>query len=99
MGTGGSSLPSSPLWLYIPLFAVYILLLRSLIPFPGLSELSSVKKINNYIANFTKVNPYQSFLLKSVKIIDFSLNIKIHSKSFSLNFIEIKPNDLLVSVS
>ena len=63
------------------------------------SELSSVKKINNYIANFTKVNPYQSFLLKSVKIIDFSLNIKIHSKSFSLNFIEIKPNDLLVSVS
>ena len=60
------------------------------------------QKTNNYIALvYTKGKIISVLLvLKSVKIIDFSsLNIKIHSKSFSLNYIEIKPNDLLVSVS
>ena len=60
------------------------------------------QKTNNYIALvYTKGKTISVLLvLKSVKIIDFSsLNIKIHSKSFSLNYIEIKPNDLLVSVS
>ncbi len=102
MGTGGSSLPSSPLWLYIPLFAAYI---RFYVPylFTKTSEQSSFKKINNYIANLLrkgKNHISSSCFLKSVKIIDFSsLNIKIHSKSLYLKLIEIKPNDLLVSVS
>ena len=59
------------------------------------------QKTNNYIALvYTKGKTISVLLvLKSVKIIDFSsLNIKIHSKSFSLKLIEIKPIDLLVSV-
>ena len=47
MGTGGTSLPSSPLWLYPPTHAFprarHIYLLINL-----------PKKINNYIANLTK---------------------------------------------
>ena len=60
------------------------------------------QKTNNYIALvYTKGKIISVLLvLKSVKIIDFLLKIKIYSKSFHLNFfIEIKPNDLLVSVS
>ena len=52
MGTGGSSLPSSPLWLYILPKAVYI---RFYVPrfFSKPLEQSPFTKIYNYIANFT----------------------------------------------
>ena len=61
-------------------------------------------KINNYIAlSFRKSNRLfiSVFLLKSVKIIDFSISEEIFvlNQSLILNKIEIKPNDLLVSVS
>ena len=68
MGTGGSSLPSSPLWLYIYVLSdVYIYKFNK-----------SSKKINNYIAlSFYEGISYQSsFLLKLVKIIDFLYECK-----------------------
>ena len=67
MGTGGSSLPSSPLLLYISTFLgsyIYILYLN----------LSLSEKINNYIANLRKSFFHIAFLsLKLVKIIDYSV--------------------------
>ena len=93
MGTGGSSLPSSPLLLYISVFPhSYIYLFIS-------------QKTNNYIANlYERKEIFISaffVLLKSVKIIDFFLFSEESYKSFAFQsfLIEIKPNDLLVSVS
>ena len=54
MGTGGSSLPSSPLWLYIPLPRYTYFFIVPLLFTKVLELKSSFKKINNYIANFTK---------------------------------------------
>ena len=58
-------------------------------------------KINNYIANFTKVIfiSLSIYSLKLVKIIDFLFMKRFSFKSKLYLITEIKPNDLLVSVS
>ena len=80
-------------------FAVYILFSRLCPSVSAFPSKSSFPKINNYIAKLSKEFSYHLFL-KLVEIIAFSLSKckDFIVKAFS-HFIEIKPNDLLVSVS
>ena len=82
MGTGGSSLPSSPLWLYqrIPALIYFFSLSFSL---PSNLLFS---KIHNYIAIYYETQN----LSKLVKIIDF--HQKDFRKKLSSQFLEIKPS-------
>ena len=101
MGTGGSFLPSSPLWLYVssPFQATLRIqiLFRSLLRFtPSSRPISFFKKINNYIANFC--TSLQNSLLKLVKIIE-SFVKRLFRKKLFLSFYWDQALDLLVSVS
>ena len=91
MGTGGSSLPSSPLSLYISWInsTLHILICTE----------SSFKKIHNYIANFISYKLQNSLSFhKLVKIIDFFF-VKVRIKLSNLSLIRDQALDLLVSVS
>ena len=95
MGTGGSSLPSSPLWSYIYVIPdVYIFL--SIGSFQPLSQgfqltVFVYQKTNNYIANEKQIFLHIIFYCVLVKIIEFFVK-RVRKIQVFLSFLEIKPS-------
>ena len=101
MGTGGTSLPSSPLWLYTHAFAYVNTCFRFLLPTvspAGFKNLNLLfRKIDNYIANcFLGIIFHITYFFSLlVKIIEFFVK---RVRKFSLSLIILRSSPRPISI-